>query len=41
LQTIGFALMTEFAGPFELAGILLLVTLLGAAVTAGVMEKKR
>jgi NADH:ubiquinone oxidoreductase subunit 6 (subunit J) len=40
IQTIGIALMTDYAAPFELAGILLLVTLLGAAVTAGIMEKK-
>lgn len=40
IKPIGFSLMTDYAMPFELAGIMLLVSLIGAAVTAGSSHKK-
>jgi NADH:ubiquinone oxidoreductase subunit 6 (subunit J) len=40
IQRIGVDLMTGYAAPFELAGILLLLTLVGASVTASVMNRK-
>jgi NADH:ubiquinone oxidoreductase subunit 6 (subunit J) len=41
LQRIGINFMTDFALPFELAGILLLVALIGAAVTTSFMKSKK
>ncbi len=41
IPAIGFSLMTAYSAPFELAGILLLVTLMGAAVTARTIERKQ
>jgi NADH:ubiquinone oxidoreductase subunit 6 (subunit J) len=41
LQTIGTNLMTTYALPFEIAGILLLVALIGAAVITSFMKSKK
>jgi NADH:ubiquinone oxidoreductase subunit 6 (subunit J) len=41
INTIGVALMTEFALPFEVAGILLLVALIGAAIIASSTKTKK
>jgi NADH:ubiquinone oxidoreductase subunit 6 (subunit J) len=41
LQVIGMNFMTDFALPFELAGILLLVALIGAAVTTSFLKSKK
>jgi NADH-quinone oxidoreductase subunit J len=40
LETIGINLLTRFALPFELTGVLLLVALIGAAVVASFMKSK-
>lgn len=40
LQPIGVSLMSDFVLPFEVAGILLLVALIGAAITASFMKKR-
>jgi NADH:ubiquinone oxidoreductase subunit 6 (subunit J) len=40
LQTIGTNLMTSYSLPFEVSGILLLVSLIGAAVIASFMKSK-
>jgi NADH-quinone oxidoreductase subunit J len=40
INTIGFGLMTEFVLPFEVAGILLLAALIGAAVIASSIKSK-
>lgn len=39
-QQIGVSLMSDFILPFEVAGILLLVALIGAAITASFMKKR-
>jgi NADH-quinone oxidoreductase subunit J len=41
LETIGTGFMTHHSLPFELAGILLLVALIGAAVTASFIKSNR
>jgi NADH-quinone oxidoreductase subunit J len=41
IQTIGVGLMTEFVLPFEVAGILLLVALIGAAIIASSTNTKK
>jgi NADH-quinone oxidoreductase subunit J len=41
IENIGINLMTEYALPFEIAGLLLLVSLLGAAVITSFMKIKR
>jgi NADH:ubiquinone oxidoreductase subunit 6 (subunit J) len=41
IETIGLSLMTDYALPFEVVGILLLVTLVGASVVAAFMKLKR
>jgi NADH:ubiquinone oxidoreductase subunit 6 (subunit J) len=40
LQNIGINLITKFALPFEISGILLLIALIGAAVLASHMKSK-
>jgi len=40
MQQVGVSLMSDFILPFEVAGILLLVALIGAAVTASFMTKR-
>ena len=40
VHTIGILLLTDFILPFEIAGILLLVTLVGAAITASITKLK-
>ena len=40
IRPIGISLMTDYVLPFEISGILLLVSLVGAAITAGTSEKK-
>jgi NADH:ubiquinone oxidoreductase subunit 6 (subunit J) len=40
IEQIGMNLMTEYALPFELAGILLLIALIGAIVTTSFMKSK-
>lgn len=40
LQHIGTGIMTDYILPFELAGILLLAALIGAAVLAGTLKPK-
>ncbi len=39
-NTIGILLMTDFVLPFEIAGVLLLISLVGAAVTASINKEK-
>jgi NADH:ubiquinone oxidoreductase subunit 6 (subunit J) len=41
LEIIGVNLITKFALPFELTGVLLLVSLIGAAVVASFMKSKK
>jgi len=41
IKTIGVGLMTEFALPFEVAGLLLLVALIGAAIIASSAKAKK
>ncbi|HEY5916929.1 MAG TPA: NADH-quinone oxidoreductase subunit J [Chryseolinea sp.] len=41
IRTIGVGLMTEFVLPFEVAGILLLVALIGAAIIASSTKTKK
>jgi NADH:ubiquinone oxidoreductase subunit 6 (subunit J) len=41
LEIIGVNLITKFALPFELTGVLLLVALIGAAVVASLMKSKK
>lgn len=41
INTIGFGLMTEFVLPFEVAGILLLSALIGAAVIASSIKSRK
>ena len=41
ISTIGILLMTDFALPFEVSGILLLTSLIGAAVTASSFYSKQ
>jgi NADH-quinone oxidoreductase subunit J len=41
IETIGINFMTKFALPFEIAGILLLVALIGAAVITSFMKIKK
>jgi NADH-quinone oxidoreductase subunit J len=41
IETIGISLMTDYSLPFEVAGILLLLTLVGASVVAAFMKLKR
>ena len=41
VSTIGVGLMTDFALPFEVAGILLLVALIGAAIIASSTKTKK
>ena len=41
VRTIGVGLMTDFALPFEVAGILLLVALIGAAIIASSTKTKK
>jgi NADH-quinone oxidoreductase subunit J len=41
IRTIGVGLMTEFVLPFEVAGILLLVALIGAAIIASTTNAKK
>jgi NADH:ubiquinone oxidoreductase subunit 6 (subunit J) len=40
VTTVGIALMTDYALPFEVAGILLLVSLIGASIIASTKAKK-
>ncbi len=40
VRDIGFQLMSSYVAPFEIAGILLLISLIGAAVTASFLIKK-
>lgn len=40
VTSIGVAIMTDFVLPFEIAGILLLIALIGAAVTASTAKSK-
>jgi len=40
VHDIGFQLMSSYVAPFEVAGILLLISLIGAAVTASFLIKK-
>jgi NADH:ubiquinone oxidoreductase subunit 6 (subunit J) len=40
VKEVGFLLMSNFVAPFEAAGILLLISLIGAAVTASFLNKK-
>jgi NADH:ubiquinone oxidoreductase subunit 6 (subunit J) len=39
LKPLGVALFTDYAAPFEIAGVLLLVCLIGAALTASSFKK--
>ncbi len=41
INSIGFGLMTDFVLPFEVAGILLLIALIGAAVIASTIKSKK
>lgn len=41
IKSIGVGLMTDFALPFEVAGILLLVALIGAAIIASTTKTKK
>lgn len=41
IQRVGIGLMSDYALPFEIAGILLLVSLIGAAVIASFMKSKK
>lgn len=41
METIGLSLMTDYSLPFEVVGILLLLTLIGASVVAAFMKLKR
>jgi NADH:ubiquinone oxidoreductase subunit 6 (subunit J) len=41
VNKIGIGLMSDFVVPFEIAGILLLVALIGAAVTASSVKSKK
>ncbi|MBL7857205.1 MAG: NADH-quinone oxidoreductase subunit J [Cyclobacteriaceae bacterium] len=41
IEQIGIQLMTGFALPFEVAGVLLLITLAGAAVIASTIKSKK
>jgi NADH:ubiquinone oxidoreductase subunit 6 (subunit J) len=41
INTIGINLMTSYALPFEIAGVLLLIALVGAAVTTSFMKSKK
>jgi NADH:ubiquinone oxidoreductase subunit 6 (subunit J) len=41
IQSTGISLMTDYSLPFEVVGILLLVTLIGASVVAAFMKLKR
>jgi NADH:ubiquinone oxidoreductase subunit 6 (subunit J) len=41
LRNIGIGLITTFSLPFEIAGILLLVTLVGAAITSSTFKSKK
>jgi len=40
VRNIGFQLMSIYVAPFEIAGVLLLISLIGAAVTASFLIKK-
>jgi NADH:ubiquinone oxidoreductase subunit 6 (subunit J) len=40
VKEIGVLLMSDYVAPFEVAGLLLLVSLIGAAVTASYLTKK-
>ena len=40
VREIGFQLMSSYVAPLEIAGILLLISLIGAAVTASFLVKK-
>jgi NADH:ubiquinone oxidoreductase subunit 6 (subunit J) len=40
VRNTGFQLMSAYVAPFELAGLLLLISLIGAAVTASFLIKK-
>lgn len=41
VKEVGFHLMSDLVAPFEVAGILLLISLVGAAVTASFLSKKK
>lgn len=41
IQTVGILLMTDYALPFEVSGILLLTSLVGAAITASSLSSKK
>jgi NADH:ubiquinone oxidoreductase subunit 6 (subunit J) len=41
METVGISLITDFLIPFEVAGILLLVALVGAAATVSLMKEKK
>lgn len=41
IQSTGLSLMTDYSLPFEVVGVLLLVTLIGASVVAAFMKLKR
>ena len=40
IRAVGFQLMSSYVAPFEIAGVLLLISLIGAAVTASYQIKK-
>ena len=40
LEQMGILLMSDYVLPFEIAGLLLLISLIGAAVTASLMKRK-
>jgi NADH:ubiquinone oxidoreductase subunit 6 (subunit J) len=41
VKDVGFLLMSNFVVPFEVAGLLLLISLIGAAVTASTLNHKK
>ncbi|HEY0741401.1 MAG TPA: NADH-quinone oxidoreductase subunit J [Chryseosolibacter sp.] len=41
IESIGLSLMTDYALPFEVIGLLLLITLIGASVVTAFMKEKK
>jgi NADH:ubiquinone oxidoreductase subunit 6 (subunit J) len=41
VKEVGFLLMSGYVAPFEVAGLLLLMSLIGAAITASFLTKKK
>jgi NADH:ubiquinone oxidoreductase subunit 6 (subunit J) len=41
VKEVGFLLMSDYVAPFEVAGLLLLMSLIGAAITASFLNKKK